>query len=113
MSTQDSLRLGTPRRAGAGRAGRNRVGADVRALAQTHTPSAIETLVDVMQDAEAPAAARVMAANALLDRAHGKPPQAITGPNGGRPNGPTGVNPASGMSFSDRRLRRSGRRAIR
>src|SRR5262249_46964508 len=68
---------------GARRKGRrNKIGADVRELAQEHTPAAIKTLVEVMRDDEAPPTARVMAANALLDRGHGKAPQAITGPEG-------------------------------
>jgi hypothetical protein len=74
---------GHAKKGGRRKGSRNKVGGDVRELAQTHTPAAIKTLVDVMRDDEAPPAARVMAANALLDRGHGKAPQAITGPEGG------------------------------
>jgi hypothetical protein len=72
---------GAPKPPGSGRkkGGKNLVGCDVRELAGVHTPAAIETLVEVMTDKQAPHTARVLAANALLDRAHGKPPQAITG----------------------------------
>jgi hypothetical protein len=51
----------------------------VRDLAGKHTKGAIETLAEVMNDKQAPPAARVAAANGLLDRAHGKPSQPITG----------------------------------
>jgi hypothetical protein len=65
------------------RRGRNRVAADVRRAAQAHTTDAVDVLAAIMGDAKAPTAARVAAANALLDRAHGRPAQAITGPEGG------------------------------
>ena len=44
-------------------------------LARSHTATALETLVAVMTDMAAPAAARVTAANSLLDRGYGKPRQ--------------------------------------
>src|SRR5262245_64052442 len=71
---------GTPKTGGRSKGSRNKVGPNVRELAQMHTPAAISVLADVMNDDQAPSAARVMAANALLDRGHGKAPQAITGP---------------------------------
>jgi hypothetical protein len=43
--------------------------------ARGHGPNAIETLVRVMNDLRAPHNAQVAAANALLDRGYGKPPQ--------------------------------------
>lgn len=55
----------------------NKSNAEVRQLAQQYTIQAIETLVEIMQDAEAPHSARITAANHLLDRGHGKPTQAI------------------------------------
>jgi hypothetical protein len=72
---------GTPKPPGSGRkkGGTNKIGSDVRELAQVHTPAALAALVEVMNDKEAPPAARVMAAQAILDRGHGKVPQAITG----------------------------------
>jgi hypothetical protein len=45
----------------------------VAALAREHTPKAIATLAEIMEDAKAPKVSRVAAANALLDRAWGKP----------------------------------------
>jgi hypothetical protein len=57
---------GAPKPPGSGRkkGGKNKVGIDVRELAQMHMPAAIKTLVEVMTDNQAPPAARVMAANA-------------------------------------------------
>lgn len=42
-----------------------------------HTAQALSTLVAIMANAEAPATARVSAANAVLDRAWGKPRQDV------------------------------------
>ncbi len=50
---------------------------DVRDAARQHTLAAVETLVSVMEDLEAPHSARVAAANGLLDRGHGKATQHI------------------------------------
>ena len=63
--------------------GRPKVIAEVRELAQEHTSKAIETLVSIMTNPKSADAARVSAANALLDRGYGKPPQHqhITGEN--------------------------------
>ena len=55
----------------------NRATADVKAAAQAFVPDAISTLAEIMRSPEQPAAARVSAANALLDRAHGKPAQSV------------------------------------
>jgi hypothetical protein len=44
-------------------------------LAREHTSTAIDTLVHIMSDKRASAAARVSAACAVLDRAYGKPTQ--------------------------------------
>ena len=59
--------------------GRPKVVAEVKELARAHTGEAIETLVSIMNNPKAAPAARVSAANALLDRGYGKPPQHITG----------------------------------
>lgn len=56
----------------------NRVTADVKALAQQHGPDAIKRLAHLMMKAESEAA-QVAAANAILDRAYGKPKQALIG----------------------------------
>jgi hypothetical protein len=55
----------------------NKATAAVKEAAQSFTTDALETLASIMRDPEHPAAARVSAANALLDRGHGKPAQAI------------------------------------
>jgi hypothetical protein len=64
--------------------GRPKVVAEVKELARAHTGEAIETLVSIMTNHKAAPAARVSAANALLDRGYGKPPQHITGEGGPR-----------------------------
>lgn len=55
---------------------------DVKQLAREHAPGAIETLASIMRDGLMPPAARVSAAQALLDRGFGKPSQEITGADG-------------------------------
>ena len=62
--------------------GRPKVVAEVKELARAHTGEAIETLVSIMNNPKTAPAARVSAANALLDRGFGKPPQHITGEGG-------------------------------
>jgi hypothetical protein len=58
--------------------GRPKVLGDVQELAREKSPEAINTLSNIMRDAKAPSAARVAAANALLDRGYGKPTQPIS-----------------------------------
>jgi hypothetical protein len=70
---------GKPKTGGRKKGSANKVGANVRALAQRYTEEAIETLAKIMRDKSAPPQARAMAADRLLDRAHGKAPQAIVG----------------------------------
>lgn len=55
----------------------NKATADVKEAASVYSADAVATLAEIMRDPEHPAAARVSAANALLDRAHGKPKQAL------------------------------------
>jgi len=50
---------------------------EIRSLARSHTRTAINVLVGIMRCKDATAAARVSAANAILDRGWGKAPQAI------------------------------------
>lgn len=52
---------------------------NVRALARKHTESAIESLAAIMTDQEAAVAARIAAANSLLDRGWGRVPQPVSG----------------------------------
>jgi hypothetical protein len=49
---------------------------EIRSLARSHTRTAINVLVGVMRAKDATPAARVTAANAILDRGWGKAPQA-------------------------------------
>ena len=58
--------------------GRPKVLGDVQELARQKSPEGINTLSNVMNDEKAPPAARVAAANALLDRGYGKPTQPIS-----------------------------------
>ena len=51
----------------------NKSTSDLREAAQQFTADALQTLVDVMKDDGQPAAARISAATAILDRGHGKP----------------------------------------
>lgn len=57
--------------------------ATVRELAAAYTAQAIETLALIMNDSKAAASSRIAAATALLDRAHGRPVQAIDVEDGG------------------------------
>ena len=50
---------------------------NLKELARSHAPECIETLCSIMRNEEAPEAARVSAANAILDRGFGKPPQTL------------------------------------
>lgn len=50
---------------------------DIKSLARSYTDSAIKVLAGIMQQPEAPQAARVTAAVALLDRGWGKPQQTV------------------------------------
>ncbi len=58
---------------------------DIRSLARSHTESAIAVLAGIMNEAQAPHAARVAAANSLLDRGWGKPTQPLSGDPDGAP----------------------------
>jgi hypothetical protein len=51
--------------------------AEIRSLARSHTRTAINALVGVMRAKDATHAARVSAANAILDRGWGKAAQAL------------------------------------
>jgi hypothetical protein len=58
--------------------GRPKSDQTVMELAREHGPRAIEVLVEVMNNSKATASARAMAADRILDRAYGKPPQLTT-----------------------------------
>jgi hypothetical protein len=56
---------------------------EIRSLARSHTRTALNVLVGIMRSKDATAAARVSAANAILDRGWGKATQTIeTGDDG-------------------------------
>lgn len=59
--------------------GRPKLDARVRELAQAQTENAIAGLVKVLESDKSPAASRVSAAVALLDRGWGKPVQTVAG----------------------------------
>lgn len=52
---------------------------EIRSLARAHTEAAVNTLVGIMNQPTAPEAARVSAANSILDRGWGKATQPISG----------------------------------
>lgn len=67
--------------------------AEVRELAQLHAPEAVETLHEVHTDVACAPAARVVAANALLDRGYGKPVQGVQQlDREGNPTDPAAIN---------------------
>src|ERR1051325_8688468 len=68
------------KRPGAGRprGSINKASRELREIAQAYTVEAIETLAHLMRSAESEGT-RLNAANALLDRAYGKPTQMIDG----------------------------------
>ena len=55
---------------------------EIRSLARSHTRTAINALVGVMRSKNATHAARVSAANAILDRGWGKPAQPLENGDG-------------------------------
>ncbi len=50
---------------------------EIRSVARSHTRTAINVMVGIMRSKDATAAARVSAANAILDRGWGKPAQPL------------------------------------
>ena len=50
---------------------------EIRSLARSRPKTALNVLVAVMRNTKAPPAARIAAANAILDRGWGKAPQAV------------------------------------
>lgn len=75
------------KREGAGRpkGSRNKVTADIKAIAQSFGEEAIKGLIEISRDTKAPHAARVAAFREVLDRGYGKAKQGIemTGEDGG------------------------------
>lgn len=58
--------------------GRPKIVGNIQALARAHTTEAVATLVEIMRDHDAPAAARGAAANAILDRGWGRASVSVT-----------------------------------
>lgn len=56
---------------------KNRVSADVKALAKLYCAEAVDLLGELMLDSRIAPAARIQAAKELLDRGYGKPAQAV------------------------------------
>lgn len=79
--------------------GRPAIPEHVREACRALTEMAVETLKTVMNDLDAPAAARVSAANAVLDRAWGKPESDV------RVGGLPGAPPIATASVDLKRLR--------
>jgi Family of unknown function (DUF5681) len=52
-------------------------GKSLTEMAREHTDKALNALVGILDDTEAPHSAKVSAAGTLLDRGWGKPPQAL------------------------------------
>lgn len=50
---------------------------EIKSLARMHTKKALAVLADIMEQPNAPPAARVMAAQALIDRGWGKASQTV------------------------------------
>lgn len=55
----------------------NKANSDLKAAAQRYTDEALSTLAKIMKDDKQPGPARVSAANAILDRGHGKAMQPV------------------------------------
>jgi hypothetical protein len=72
----------------------NKAGRELREVAQEYTPVAMKTLADICEKGESEAA-RVAAANALLDRGHGKPTNLVVADVTQRPGQPTYSEPIS------------------
>jgi len=84
--THGGKREGAGRPMGSRSAATKEQQATIAELAKEHTPQALSALVSVMNEGQSESA-RVSAANAVLDRAYGRPVQAIE--HGGEINGTT------------------------
>jgi hypothetical protein len=84
MAQRGGKRPGAGRKKGSRAVATVEQGATLADLARAHTADALAALVKVLKEGESEAA-RVTAANAILDRGFGKPTQSHehSGPNGG------------------------------
>jgi hypothetical protein len=62
---------------------RKKIPTDLRSLARGHTKLCIKVLAGIVSQEAVPAAARLSAAQALLDRGWGRAPQVLSGEDGG------------------------------
>jgi hypothetical protein len=69
---------GSPKTGGRQKGTPNKVTADLQEAAQAYTPAALKTLNEICVGGESEAA-RVAAANSLLDRGHGRPTTHVAG----------------------------------
>lgn len=82
MAQRGGKRPGAGRPKGARDKATVEAGATIAELARVHSGTALKTLAKIAKEGESESA-RVSAANALLDRGYGRPPQALTGAGGG------------------------------
>lgn len=75
MTSHGGKRAGAGRPAGAQNRATKAAKATLTELAQSHSEAALWALVEIMQDKDATAPARIAAANAVLDRGYGRPRQ--------------------------------------
>lgn len=73
------------RRGGRKKGTPNKATASIRDAAREYTQDALNALVAVLQNEQEPAAARVSAANSILDRGYGKASTVLTGDEDGGP----------------------------
>jgi hypothetical protein len=73
MASRGGKRPGAGRKVGAVSQAKR----EIADMAKDHAETALKVLVDVANNKKAPAAARVSAASAILDRGYGKPRQAV------------------------------------
>lgn len=69
IKTKGGSRPGSGRKPGS----KNKATRPIREAAAVHCEAALAVIVKLMHDAESPANVRLQAANAVLDRAYGKP----------------------------------------
>lgn len=62
----------------------NKITKAIAEAARQHGGDAIEVLYSLMVDEEQPGAVRIAAANSILDRGYGKPPQSVLDADGGK-----------------------------
>jgi hypothetical protein len=81
------------KRPGAGRPAGvpNKSTADLKAYAGQYSTEAIDGILAIARDGGTPPQAKVAAWREILDRAHGRPAQALTGPDGERLEVPQAV----------------------